>query len=294
MGVRKMKFNVSVDSFVCGSKSHYICEDYAIHYSDPNGNFCLAIVCDGCSSSAHTDVGARIIAHIIKKYMVDRLSWGMYPDWSEIWKATLKKSIEISHILNIGENDIACLFSTALILFSFKECVHIYIYGDGSFVRSFNDGGYVIDTIIPPQNAPDYMIYQYDYTLRSKYLEMVAGEYSKIQTTFIHKNWSNTVIEENIMEEKIWTDRPVVYTYPLKTKKIKDISIFSDGIGSFIKPNAENLSIINNVQALHSFKSYTGDFVKKRCKGFMRECNTNGYSNADDFSMATIHIEYEE
>ena len=49
--------------------SHTICEDYALT-GKINENLSYAIVCDGCSASDTVDLGARILAHTAREYLI--------------------------------------------------------------------------------------------------------------------------------------------------------------------------------------------------------------------------------
>ena len=53
-----MKWNA--DAFFSIGKTHMVCEDYARAGTQQNG-LPYALVCDGCSSSPDTDIGARLL-----------------------------------------------------------------------------------------------------------------------------------------------------------------------------------------------------------------------------------------
>lgn len=52
--------------------SHTICQDYALT-GKINDVLSYAIISDGCSSSPLVDVGARLLAHSAKEYLITRL-----------------------------------------------------------------------------------------------------------------------------------------------------------------------------------------------------------------------------
>ena len=54
----------NLDWYFTIAKQHVVCEDYALTGWEPVP---YTIVCDGCSSSEHTDVGARVLAWSAKK-----------------------------------------------------------------------------------------------------------------------------------------------------------------------------------------------------------------------------------
>ena len=55
---------LQIDSYFTNGKVNKVCQDYVIHGETPVP---YVILCDGCSSSKFTDVGARILAHSAKE-----------------------------------------------------------------------------------------------------------------------------------------------------------------------------------------------------------------------------------
>ncbi len=54
----------NLDSFFSMAKQHAVCQDYAIGGMLPSP---FLVLCDGCSSSNNSDVGARILAISARK-----------------------------------------------------------------------------------------------------------------------------------------------------------------------------------------------------------------------------------
>lgn len=282
------EISVITDCFTIGSKSHYMCEDYSLVYNNPYNRVHFAIICDGCSSGENTDVGARLLAHITKNYLIKQLEFGFFPTVEDTWKTIISNTKPVISALNLCDDNLRCLLSTVLILFKFNDMVHVYMYGDGSVVVNYNDGTYVIHTVTYPENAPDYIAYRLNPRIRSQYYTMVGRGGFNLQSSYVSENWCNNTTKEDTTSE--------YQSFYFPIEKVSNITIFSDGIDSFRKTGEEYQEkiVIDYVKNLHNFKSYAGEFIKKRCKGFLREVNGLGYTNMDDFSMATIHIFHEE
>ncbi len=75
---------MSSDSFFTIGKSHDICEDYACN-GVFNDEIAYVIVCDGCSSSTHTDFGSRILSKSIEKNLM--------------WLLMIKEDIDILFLI---------------------------------------------------------------------------------------------------------------------------------------------------------------------------------------------------
>jgi len=247
------EIKATTDCFTLGSKSHYMCEDYSLAYHNPHTDINFAIICDGCSTGENTDVGARLIAHIAKKYLNKQLPFMSFPTIDETWKAILADVQKVLPILNLCDDNFRCLLSTAIILFKFKDYVYVYMYGDGSLVINYTDGTYVVHTINYPENAPDYIAYRLSHRIHNKYYALVGNNRMVVKSLFISDNWGNEVI----------TEKPISYQeYYFQSHKISNITIFSDGIDSFRKIGEDyNGNIVADyIKELHNFKSYEGEF----------------------------------
>jgi hypothetical protein len=60
---------IQTDIFRRIGATHAVCEDYIIEGNKP---FPFIILADGCSTAKNTDMGARILCHLAKQYVMYR------------------------------------------------------------------------------------------------------------------------------------------------------------------------------------------------------------------------------
>lgn len=116
-----------------------LCQDYAIADKD------YAIVSDGCSNAKHSDVGARILAHLAEKHIEH------FED-DDFIRLIIGQAIGILKDLSLP---IEALFATLLVLKGEKYKV----FGDG-VVLSLHEFGYSAKIFTSGDtNMPDYPAY---------------------------------------------------------------------------------------------------------------------------------------
>jgi len=166
------------------------------------------------------------------------------------------------------------------------------IFGDGVVVsRSKNNGAYYIDIIDYEDNAPIYLYYNLP-----GFYEEYRKKYSGKRTISRYKI-SNEFDEMHILDE-IHDQSPPNISYDLihDRNDFDLVLVMSDGILSFLKDeitktsrNKVEVPINNVLEKLCKFKSSTGEFIKRRCKRFIKDTKKLGWSNFDDVSIAGIH-----
>ena len=81
---------INTDSIFLQGSDHQVCEDYATDFGSSEKNKRI-IVCDGCSGSSMTDVGARLLALETSRALdlswnfdktIDFLKWIIEKDYS--------------------------------------------------------------------------------------------------------------------------------------------------------------------------------------------------------------------
>src|SRR4030042_761976 len=144
------------------------CQDFALCGLEP---FPYVIVCDGCSSSRNTDLGARILSFASKK-MIDFLK--IYPDedLSKVYQGfgNIVSTVSESTIkmLNL---DTTCLDSTLIIAFEWNKKAYVFMYGDGCVFSLHKNGKRNIEVISYVGSAPYYLSYLVDKDRLRSYKE---------------------------------------------------------------------------------------------------------------------------
>ncbi len=126
--------------------------------------FVVAVVCDGCGSGKHSEVGAQLGAKIVTDAIADLLDQGLAisnPDFWDILKTNLfQKLIDIIAIANDAQESVM-EFVNDYLLFTIVGAV---ITSSETVTFSMGDGAIAVNgklTQIPayPDNAPPYLAY---------------------------------------------------------------------------------------------------------------------------------------
>jgi len=126
--------------------------------------FIVAVVCDGCGSGKHSEVGAKLGAKIVTDAIADLLDQGMAisnPNFWDILKTNLfQKLIDIVAIANDAQESVM-EFVNDYLLFTIVGAV---ITASETVTFSMGDGAIAVNgklTQIPayPDNAPPYLAY---------------------------------------------------------------------------------------------------------------------------------------
>ena len=150
---------MKTDTFIEIGSQHKICEDYII--SGDN----YIILADGCSSSEHSEMGARFLCYMTKQF----LATTRFPD-----------KLEDRHINGLGtwvihnaENLVrqlglkkTCLDATLIIAYLKDNYVNVIMYGDGYVILQPERGAvheiYCIDYKTGSKSMPFYLRYLID------------------------------------------------------------------------------------------------------------------------------------
>lgn len=279
------------DSFYMTGSQHAVCQDYAIvgNCEDNNGKF--GIVCDGCSSSLHTDVGARIfswnatkeLAKQFGKEILNQVSQYKEPfsllNIYEIKESlfinsfissSINMSLETANQLSLPENSLDSTF--LFVISNGQKCLAVII-GDG-YIMARKKGGKVIafqSSYI--DYAPLYPSYLLNPERMEKYFKSYKGE--RTVETFNLSN--NEVI--NLSDCR----KGFVFGIVFDVECFDIIGVASDGLASF--PDINWQDVVLNMM---SFKTTTGCFVQRRMKRYLNDMLVTKQYPVDDVSMAAI------
>ncbi|MFY0539924.1 protein phosphatase 2C domain-containing protein [Nannocystis pusilla] len=137
------------DAFFTTGLTHDICEDYSRAGFRGDGTP-YVVVCDGCSSSAHTDVGARLLAAAVA---------GQATSEFEVLHVLLEAAGAAAQVRVPAE----CLDTTLLLGFwdeahqadgSTSRCVRVVMWGDGAVAARKRNGEMALHTVEHPDGAP--------------------------------------------------------------------------------------------------------------------------------------------
>ena len=134
---------LNLDMYQETGKNHFICEDYILKSDD------YIIICDGCSSSKNTDIGARLLAISAKK-VIDYYNETINNDYVKFGNQTL--ILAKLACLNLGLN-VDCLDATLIVMRIIDDTIKVLMYGDGIIFEK-NQAGLLIKEIAFDNNMP--------------------------------------------------------------------------------------------------------------------------------------------
>jgi len=292
---------MNTDSYYETGSSHIICEDYALA-GQINEHISYAIVCDGCSSSPNTDVGARMVALAAVEFLT-----GYYYDKDSIeeeggslrfqpFLLRLKDAVVFSLqlIKDVLSLEDTCFDSTLLIALSDGKNSHVYMYGDGAYIAEMKNGDLSFVNVNFESNAPYYVSYFMDEKRHQDYKHSF-GENKIVKKLTTMKSGGD--VEESSEDAKFYYEflqldnHHSLYTWCSSVLSCpKRISVVSDGITSYTK-SGEKVEPIEMAKKYFAYKNLKGEFVKRRMKRVKKDCEKEDLAHYDDISVATINIE---
>jgi serine/threonine protein phosphatase PrpC len=280
---------ISVDHcFEIGS-SHTICEDYAMSGSIIKGSksFYYGIVCDGCSSSKDVDVGARLLAYAAKQY-IQSLHGDILNNYIDS-DCPCMLALNILHNLKIIDTELLShngLDATLVLLLSDGLKARVYFFGDGGLVYT-EDGIKKHIELSYDNNAPYYLSYELEENLARKSEYLAMSKDSKLRTKeYSHENGTLSLSKETWQDSNQWKS----ILFPILNTKNTIISIYSDGLFSFMENKHTPLSILDVVNRYGNFPIPKGEFVQRNFLFNKKVLLKDGYNHFDDISCASLSI----
>lgn len=274
---------ISVDSFFTMGKSHKVCQDYALHGTEP---FPFVIVSDGCSSSPNTDVGARILCNIARQNLNLLFEKG-HTIFGEV---VIHSAARV--VLSLGL-DITCLDATLIIgcfiQEEFSHDMHVFSWGDGFCVLGNTRNDQEHFQFEYTHNAPFYLSYLLDRNRLSVYKK------SSVDHDFVRKWFPDFVQKQSCVNSHGHSE---LMGDSCRQKSEENISprmlvIASDGLDSFQSTQTgEKVDCQETLESTVAFKSMKGQFITRRIGRMLKTYNKQGIVPTDDVSVAGISVSY--
>lgn len=247
-----LTFNIHVDAHFEKGSSHKVCQDYATTRQGKDS--AIAVLSDGCSSSPHTDVGARILASLTCKYPFDKPL------------ELARRAILVAETLGVK----ASLDCTLLMAHMTRNKTHIKLWGDGIVLIKFASHEVIIEQQYLSE-APYYISYLLNAERETEYRKTYGSPIP------IHKKTANT---PNCGETLTTAGDPFLEFWVYDALQV---SLFSDGLNTF-----PELSGNEAAKALGTFKTVAGYFVQRRLIKVAKQMTKAQIWAKDDISCATI------
>jgi hypothetical protein len=120
--------NITVDHFIKTGYSHCTCEDYIISGYTPVPHVILA---DGCSASAQTEMGARILVYLSRQFLKYRKEFLDKIDYFDMGKWIIHNAENVARWLGLVNT---CLDATLIVAYLRGKRIFVHMYGDGFII----------------------------------------------------------------------------------------------------------------------------------------------------------------
>jgi hypothetical protein len=269
----------NLDCYFTIARQHMVCEDYALINPEPIPHI---IVCDGCSTSNKTDIGARILATSASKALREYFETTPPPDtlppYSDLGYAIVNRARHVAELLGIP---LDCLDATALLAFPYHGAMHVYTYGDGYIITIDQEGSLSYRQLSYEQNMPYYLSYWMDQARRDAYLTK-NRDGKAVLTVREYDDTGESITQVNY-------NVPSIFSFEAETCVL--VALASDGVASFSCVHDQQRTPVKEIlEQLVAYKTTKGKFVKRRVKRMIKDYAKQGIYPTDDVAVATLLI----
>lgn len=272
---------INADGLFLKGGEHVVCEDYSLFSKE--GELPFAIICDGCSGSKYTSVGARIIAHACRTVLLEMEDYERaHVSHAELGLKIINKAYEASLILHeqpdMLDATLICAFSDQL-----NERIIVMVYGDGSVTWKDKSGAVKHMSVDFPSGYPRYLSYLLSPSRQQLFEQMSSDG--------MNQNWVTLGEEPEAINMDV--TEPTYVIIPMND--VQWVMACSDGLDTFADSAAsrrisknEVLTELSNVKGLH------GEFIGRRVNRMVKQYQKEGVMHGDDLSVAGLSLLVEE
>lgn len=287
---------MTVDTYMAKGSTHSVCQDYCLNSNQVPENFRIpemVVVSDGCSSSPHTDIGARMLCLASAQELASK----NIPSPLKIIKSAKLPKPFNTETLNpwsdiLGEKDRAnSTDATLLLAWRTLEGVEVQASGDGVIVARRRDGSTEVHVMSYKDSTPGYLSYLLDNERAETYLSRGHG-HRAIEKYILQ---GEELISQEIREVRAslvnnmpngWTE-----TFRFSYLEYDLVAVMSDGVETFYdKAGRRSVPLGEVLNKLLCFKKYDGLFLQRRLNRFAKQCVSKQWVHEDDFSMGCIYM----
>ena len=296
---------MKVDSAFQIGKTHDICEDFAL-VGKKEDVIPYVIVSDGCSSSALTDVGSRILSFAAIEQIENKVNLtGRIKDFNH--EVCVSKARNIAQSMGISERSI----DATMLIATVADRIEVNVLGDGAIAVGLDNGEVLIINIEYDRGYPFYLNYLPECSMpfqnwKKNYWQTTIK--SSIITPSLFTATGESEYTEEIGQDAFFLeedDKPSIVMLAsdwnikafIDLNNVEWITIMSDGINSFYKTEDAGTSLTNVdisyqevVAQVLNFKNFNGKFMQRRLNRFLKFCQKNNWHHADDISFGTIYF----
>ena len=278
-------------------RTHLVCQDYVVAQGGEQARVLLA---DGCSSSPHTDVGARLLTlsalPLVPCLIADETHNAVDEDEAAAFGERLEAYHQAgviaakAHTQALGLPDEA-LDATLLTLAACEGRWFASVFGDGVIAAARDDGALEVTIVAYPNGYPYYPNYLADLPRKHTLLKMRDS---------LRQIEKFTILPDGVVQDTCRETCPVDAPCPYvagRTDAYRYVAALSDGVHSFTQAGGEragspspNVPVALNdiLRELTAFKTTTGQFAQRRMQRFVQTSMAAGWRHHDDISLGVL------
>lgn len=270
---------MTTDSYYAIGKSHLVCQDVARH---GNGEHQFIIVCDGCSGSPQTELGAQVLAQTVSTRLRPTIV-SSHRRPSFFGPPAIFAAAYTCDEMQVPRE---ALDATLMLAVQTDAQVQAAIWGDGAIMWRQRSGRRVLVSIDFKHGAPAYLSYRLTTQRLATYLEQTEDAPRTI-STYEDEGQGFTLTASH---EDTGMDP---FTLDFSVEDVDLVLLASDGLGSFqrrVDSHFEAVPISEVADKAFAFKGMAGSFVARRMRRFLTvEAPALGWHHDDDLSVAAIY-----
>ncbi len=273
-------------------KTHTVCEDYAIARTDDQTARASVWLSDGCSSSPHTDIGARLLVHTAAARVGEFKAVATGEASCRVASLDgLIATIMMHAVTGVEHTGLPtdCLDATLLGLVAGDTgAVHAILYGDGAVIWGLRDGSRIVYRSRYPASFPFYPAYVGDVDRRARWE----------RTPDNGQTLTRTVLEPDgaVCDEETSCPDEGSHLLSHSWDDLCWAAVVSDGIESFQQVGngtgraATSVGYLDVLRELTAFKNFRGEFARRRVRAFAKDADQRGWHHNDDLSIAALYF----
>lgn len=265
---------MNADLYFDIGKSHTVCQDYS--KLTTIGDRVAVFLSDGCSSSPHTDYGARFLCTAAARQWVSGEFKDAYP--------IILRAHAMSEMAGLPQES---LDATLLAAYSDGDNVEVRMWGDGVVAARERHTRRIYYLVVEsPKGAPDYPSYMLDRDRQNNWFTYVTGAR---KMAYIN---DPDVAGDKAVE--LLPFEALKLSFPASLYDL--VTLMSDGAQSFQKKDERGglhtIPVEDVVAHVMNIRGNVGEFVVRTVRNVFlnRHCPQNNWTHYDDFTAASIFI----
>lgn len=266
-----------LDAYYTIGRMHRFCQDYICQGLEPIPHLILA---DGCSASADSDLGARLLAlnarHLLPRFVsATNTAEHLARHW-RLGQRIVRRAARQARAMGLDDG---ALDATLLIAWCDGATIHIHLYGDGCIAVRRTDGGIATIQVEYAKNAPYYLSYLL-HPQRGLFYQEAIGDPATAQSVQYQSDAGETTRWERF-------DAPTVFSFNLAT--FPTVAVATDGLDSFVDAKTgQRLNVLEVAREMLDFHNLDGAFIQRRLRETLIEYAQQQVYCCDDIGLGAF------